>query len=74
MFSIAENIYCGWQYMLNILSLIGGNVGTLINKLPTMTDYVIDMLLDFSAPQWIISTAIAFVSLTLLIKICHWGC
>lgn len=74
MFSIMENIYSGWQYLMNIMSLVGGNVGTLLNSLPAMTEYLGNTLSNFSAPAWIVGTAGASVSLILLIKICHWGC
>lgn len=74
MFSIIENIYVGWQYLMNIVSLVGGNVGTLLNQLPKISSFITGTLSSFGAPSWVVSTAISFVSLTLLAKICHWGC
>lgn len=72
MFSIMENIYSGWQYIMNLLSLVGGNFHIVLENIPKFSDYVSNFFDSFSAPYWISSTIFAVLGFSIVSKICHW--
>lgn len=74
MFSIMENIYDGWQYLINILSLVGGNFHLVIENIGKMSDYVTNLFDNFPLPAWVSSVAFAVLGFGIVAKICHWGC
>lgn len=74
MFSIMENIYSGWQYLINILSLVGGNFHLVIENIGKMSDYISDFLNNFPVPEWVSLTILAVLGFGIVSKICHWGC
>lgn len=73
MFSIMENIYSGWQYVINLLSLAGGNFHIILETIPKFSDYLSSLFDVISVPAWISSTAIATLGFGLVSKLCHWG-
>lgn len=73
MFSIMENIYSGWQYTINVLSLVGGNIHIILESIPKFSDYIVNLFNSFSVPAWIYSTVLAFLGFGLVSKLCHWG-
>lgn len=72
MFSIIENIYLGWQYIINLISLVGGNFHIVLENIPKFSDYIINLFNNFSIPSWVSSTCIAVLGLGLVSKLCHW--
>ena len=70
MFSIMENIYSGWQYTINVLSLVGGNIHIILESIPKFSDYIMNFFSSFSVPAWISSTILGF---GIVSKLCHWG-
>lgn len=73
MFSIMENIYDGWQYLINILSLVGGNFHLVIENIGKMSDYVTNFFNSFPVPAWVSYSFLAVLGLGIVSKICHWG-
>lgn len=73
MFSIVENIYFGWQYVINLLSLVGGNFHIVLDNVSKMSLYIADFFGSFSMPAWISSTIFAVLGFGIVSKICHWG-
>lgn len=73
MFSIMENIYSGWQYVMNLLSLIGGNFHIVLENIPKFSDYMMNFFGSFSVPSWISLTILAVLGFGLVSKMCHWG-
>lgn len=73
MFSIMESIYSGWQYIMNLLSLVGGNFHIVLDSIPKFSDYISNLLNSVSVPAWISSTILASLGFGLVSKLCHWG-
>lgn len=72
MFSIIENIYSGWQYFVNLLSLVGGNFHLVIENINIMSGYMADFFNSFSAPVWIENTILAVLGFGVISRLCHW--
>lgn len=72
MFSIMENIYFGWQYFVNLLSLVGGNFHIVLENIPKFSVYITNLFNNFPVPSWIISMFIAILGFGIVSKICHW--
>lgn len=72
MFSIMENIYSGWQYVMNLLSLVGGNFHIVLETIPKFSDYMSNLFEVVSVPAWISSTVVASLGFGLVAKLCHW--
>lgn len=73
MFSIMENIYSGWQYFINILSLVGGNFHIVLEYISKFSGYVSNLFENFPVPAWISLTFLATLGLFIASKLCHWG-
>ncbi|MDE6670641.1 MAG: hypothetical protein K2K16_00440 [Ruminococcus sp.] len=73
MYTIMENIYYGWQYVLNLVSLVGGNFHIVLENIPKFSGYITNLLNSFSVPAWISSTILAILGFGIVSKICHWG-
>lgn len=73
MFSIIENIYSGWQYLMNLLSLVGGNFHIVLENIPIFSEYITSFFSHFPVPAWISSTILAVLGFGLVSKLCHWG-
>lgn len=73
MFSIMENIYYGWQYIINLLSLVGGNFHIVLENIPKFSEYITNLFNSFSVPVWVSSTCLAILGYGIISKICHWG-
>lgn len=73
MFSIIENIYSGWQYLMNLFSLIGGNFHIVLEIIPKFSLYISSFFENFPVPSWVSLTIIATLGLGLVFKLCHWG-
>ena len=73
MFSIMENIYSGWQYIINMLSLVGGNFHIVLENIPKFSSYISSFFDSFSVPTWITSTILAVLGFGFVSKLCHWG-
>lgn len=72
MFSIMENIYSGWQYFVNLLSLVGGNFHIVLENIDKMSGYMGNFFKSFSAPSWITMTILAVLGFGVVSKLCHW--
>lgn len=72
MFSIIENIYYGWQYIMNLFSLVGGNFHIILENISKMSDYMTNLFVSFSAPSWIVYTILAVLGFGVVSKFCHW--
>ncbi len=73
MFSIAENIYSGWQYIISLVSLVGGNFHLVLDNISKFSDYVVNLLNNFPVPDWIALTLKSILGICVVSKICHWG-
>ncbi len=73
MFSIIENIYSGWQYLINLLSFVGGNFHIVLDNIPKFSNYISNLFNVISVPSWIVSTILATLGFGIVSKICHWG-
>lgn len=73
MFSIAENIYFGWQYFLNLLSLVGGNFHIVIDYVSKFSVYISNFFQNLSLPIWISCTLFSILGFGIVFKLCHWG-
>ncbi|MCM1506186.1 MAG: hypothetical protein NC177_03485 [Ruminococcus flavefaciens] len=73
MFSIMENIYSGWQYVMNLLSLVGGNFHIVIENIPKFSGYISNLFANFPVPAWISLTFLAVLGYGIVAKFCHWG-
>ena len=73
MFSIFENIYEGWQYLINILSLFGDNFNIIIDLINSVKSYINNIISNVSPPEFVSSAIFAFVGLCIVSKIVHWG-
>lgn len=73
MFSIMENIYSGWQYIMNLLSLVGGNFHIVLENIPKFSGYISNLFENFSVPVWISFTFLAVLGFGVIAKLCHWG-
>ena len=72
LFSILENIYEGWQYLINIFSLVGGNFHLILDNIVRMSGYMVNFFSSFSFPAWIESTILAVLGFGVISKLCHW--
>lgn len=72
MYTIMENIYFGWQYILNIVSLAGGNFHIVLENIPKFSEYITNFFNIFSVPVWISSTIFAVLGFGIVSKLCHW--
>ncbi len=73
MFSIIENIYSGWQYVINLLSLAGGNFHIVLESIPKFSGYISSFFDVFSVPSWVYLTILATLGFGFVFKLCHWG-
>lgn len=73
MFNIMENIYDGWQYLINVLSIVGGNFHLVIENIPKFSQYISSFFENFSVPSWVYFTIIGTLGFGLVFKFCHWG-
>ncbi|MCM1315585.1 MAG: hypothetical protein NC205_06890 [Prevotella sp.] len=73
MFSIIENVYSGWQYVINLLSLVGGNFHIVLENIPRFSNYIANFFSSFSAPDWFSFTIIATLGFGFVFRLCHWG-
>lgn len=72
MFNIIENIYSGWQYFINLLSLVGGNFHIILETIPKFSGYISDFFENFPVPAWISLTSFAILGYGIASKLCHW--
>lgn len=72
MFSIMENIYSGWQYFINLLSLVGENFHIVLENIPKFSGYISNLFEVFSVPAWISLTFLATLGFGVIAKLCHW--
>lgn len=73
MFSIMENIYNGFQYILHIFATLGANLDHVFSIIPKMMYYTNNLLSHLSLPVWIFSLFLAIFNFRLLRHITHWG-
>lgn len=72
MFSIAENIYTGWQYLINFLSLSAGNYHIIFDSINKLSEYMTHFFKVFEAPAWITDTIFVVLGFGVVSKLCHW--
>ncbi|MDE6670657.1 MAG: hypothetical protein K2K16_00520 [Ruminococcus sp.] len=73
MYTIIENIYHGWQYILNLVSIVGGNFHIVLENIPKFSGYISNLFSNFPVPVWFSSTILAILGFGIISKICHWG-
>ena len=73
LFNIVENIYEGWQYFINILSLFSANFYIIIDLINSVKTYINNIISNVSPPEFVSSSIFAFVGLCIVSKIVHWG-
>lgn len=73
MFSVAENIYIGWQYLITLLSPVGENINLIYDIIPSFSNYIERLFQAFTVPDFLKFFIVTVLSLGLLFKVCHWG-
>ncbi len=73
MFSIIENIYYGWQYLISFSSNFISNFPAFLEMLSDSSHVFTSFFNDFSFPEWFTVTVFTIIGVSFFCKFFHWG-